>query len=299
MSEIAAGVDNSSRLHPAAQAVVNSTNQERMAFLDEPFWLNYPAVIPILTRLERILERRPPGRPEGMSIIGDPNNGKTHLLEYFHRKHPTGRVEGNKPPIIPVVRIEAPISGSRGDFFNSLCEAIGIPVVRRGGIAKERGLVMTGLRDASTRILIVDEFHNLQSGSFKQQSELTDELKTISNKLRITLIVAGTSRALQPLKRDNQFLSRMPPVMLPPWQLDKNYLGLLKALEGRLPLREPSFLTERSMAELIFAKSRKTIGHTTSIVLEAGRQALLEGRERIDEVLINRADSMNIPWLKV
>ncbi|MBK8794004.1 MAG: TniB family NTP-binding protein [Holophaga sp.] len=146
---------------------------------------------------------------------------------------------------------------------------------------------------------MIDELHQLIAGGEMRKRIIIDELKALSNELKIALVAAGTSRALQVIRLDDQYLSRMPPVILPPWGLNRSYLGLLKALERRLPLREASMLTNRNLAELIYTHSKKTIGNTISLVLEATRLALSEGREQITEDLIKRAVSGDLPWMKV
>lgn len=287
------------RLHPSAQAVLFGSTQSRLEYLDIPFWLNYPGASAILLRLDRIASRPRVGRPEGLLIVGDPDNGKTHLLEYFLRKYPLVIIEGETTLRIPVVYIQAPVGASRKELFQSLCHALHIPEFARGAMDRIRLRVVQALRAADTKVIIIDELHHLIAGGEMRKRIVIDELKALSNELKIALVGAGTTRALQAIRLDDQYISRMPPVGLTPWNLDKTYLGLLKVLESRLPLRDPSVLTDRNLAELIFAHSKKTIGHTVAIVLDACRLALHEGREKVDEDLIRRAGSANLPWMKV
>jgi hypothetical protein len=287
------------RLHPSAQAVILESNQVRLDFLDKPLWISYPAAESILQRLDRILKRPRNGRPEGLSIIGDPNNGKSHLLEYFQRKHPPEIAEQTGTLRLSVVCIQAPVGARHRDLYSSLCKALHIPDLPRGTLSRAKSRVIEALCDAGVKILVIDELHHLIAGGEMQKRIIIDDLKSISNELKIALVGAGTTRALQAVKLDDQYLSRMPPVLLPPWELGTTFLGLLAILETRLPLREPSGLVRQNMAEMIYAHSKRTIGATVSLVLEASRLALQEGHEKLDEDLIRRTGSGNLPWLKV
>ena len=287
------------RLHPSAQAVIFASTQRRLEFLDEPFWVGYPAATAILQRLDRILSRPRVGRPEGLLVIGVPDNGKSHLLDYLKILNPPIPSDGIVTLRIPVVSIEAPVGASRADLFESLCEALHIPDLSRRPLSRLRGRIVHALRDAGVKVIVIDELHNLIAGGEMRKRIVIDDLKTISNILKIALVGAGTTRALQAIRLDDQYESRMPPVMLPPWELNRTYLGLLKAIERRLPLREASVLTDRNLAELIYAHSKKTIGHTVSLILDSARLALHEGQEKLTEDLVRRAGSGNLPWMKV
>lgn len=287
------------RLHPSAQAILFASTQRRLEFLDVPFWLSYPAASAILIRMDRILSRPRVGRPEGLLIVGDPNNGKTHLLDYFLRRNPIVMSGGETAMHIPVVYIQAPVGAGRKDLFQSLCQAIHIPELARGSVDRIRLRVVQALREADVKMIIIDELHHLIAGGEMRKRIIIDDLKALSNELKIALVGAGTTRALQAVRLDDQYISRMPPVGLTPWEHGKAYLGLLKALETRLPLREPSVLTDRNLSELIFAHSKKTIGHTVTLILDATRLALREGHEKLNEDLIRQAGSGNLPWMKV
>ncbi|MBK8794005.1 MAG: TniB family NTP-binding protein [Holophaga sp.] len=137
---------SSNRLHHSAEAMLGASAQDRIQFLEVPFWLNYPAAEAILQRLDRITLRLV-GRPEGLLIVGDPNNGKTHLLDYYLRKNPPVMNPDGTGMTIPVVFIQAPVGAGRKDLFQSLCEGVRIPDLVRGEISWVRHRVNLPFRE--------------------------------------------------------------------------------------------------------------------------------------------------------
>ncbi|MEI7614276.1 MAG: TniB family NTP-binding protein [Betaproteobacteria bacterium] len=287
-------------LDPSAQATLFAAIPNRIAFLEERFWIGYPAAEAILERLNLIMSRPRVSRPEGLLILGDPYNGKTRLLEYFQSLHPP-IISGRRGTIqLPVICIDAPSGARQAYFFDSLSDALHIPGFDRRPVSLVHGRIIQALRDAGTKIIIVDELHNLLSGGEIRKQFILEELKTFSNALKIALVGAGTGRALSVIKDDQQYLSRMPPVMLPPWKLNRTFLGLLKALEARMPLREASNLaSDRNISELIYTHSQNCIGHIVNLILESTRLALNKGHENLTEELFRQACSSSLPWMKV
>ncbi len=287
------------RLHPSAQAVLQASPEERLEFLNKQFWIGYPAAINILMRLEHILSRPQIGRPEGISIIGGSNNGKTHLLDYFLKLHPATLSPGNTTMQIQVLSIEAPVGASRADFFDSLCYALHIPEISSGPMRRVRGRVNQALREAGVKVIIIDELHNLIAGGEMRKRIILEQLKTFSNEHKIAVVGAGTDRALNTISLDEQYMSRMPPVKLPPWKMDRTFLGLLKAIEARMPLNEPSMLTDRNLAEFIFSQSKQSIGHAVGLIVDSTRLAIYKGKEKVTENLIRQVCAGDFPWTKV
>ena len=287
------------RLHPSAQAVFLSSAEERLAFLEKGFWIGYPAAKDILRHLEQILARPSVGRPEGLSIIVASNNGKSHLLEYFLKLHPPTPMAGATTMQIQVLHIEAPVGASSPDFFESMCYALRIPELSSGPVRKRRGRVNKALREAGVKMIVIDEIHNLIAGGEMRSRIILEHLKTFSNIHRISLVGAGTARALQSLKLDEQYLSRMPPVTLPDWNLNRAFLGLLMAIESRMPLREVSMLTDPKLAEFIHSHSKKCIGRTVRLIVDSTRLAIYKGEEKLTESLIRQVCAGDLPWTKL
>ena len=72
-------------------------------------------------------------------------------------------------------------------------------------------------------MLIIDELHNCLSGSSRQQQEVMNALKTLSNELSLNIIGVGTREASLILHTDAQYASRFDILDLPLWKLDEDF----------------------------------------------------------------------------
>lgn len=52
--------------------------------------------------------------------------------------------------------------------------------------------------------MIIDEVHHLLAGSVREQRQLLNQLKFISNELRMPIVALGTSEALYAMQTDPQ-----------------------------------------------------------------------------------------------
>src|SRR5271163_1786000 len=64
------------------------------------------------------------------------------------------------------------------------------------------------LAHASPRMLLIDEIHNLLSCSARDQRAALNAIKYLANKLRISIVAAGTYEALHVMRSDSQIASR-------------------------------------------------------------------------------------------
>ena len=139
----------------------------------------------------------------------------------------------------------------------------------------------SALQYAQTRVLVIDEFNHLQNVG-KRASDLLAAIKGISNELKLSIVAAGTSAAVNALNTDLQMKNRFEPVALNRWALDVEYLRFLKTYEQLLPLSEPSNLSSKDMATKIYGMCGETIGPTVKLLKAAACYSIEKGDERID-----------------
>jgi hypothetical protein len=66
--------------------------------------------------------------------------------------------------------------------------------------------------------MIVDQVHHLLAGTVREQRQSLNQLKFLSNELRMPVIAHGTSEALYAMQADPQIASRFEPMALPRWR---------------------------------------------------------------------------------
>jgi hypothetical protein len=142
-------------------------------------------------------------------------------------------------------------------------------------------MAMRILRATDVRLLVIDEVHNILSGSRMQQRRFLNLLRWLGNELQIPLVAVGTAEALRAIQSDDQLANRFTPFGLPPWKYDEEYLRLLNTLEAMLPLRERSGMEEPAFAQKLLGAAEGILGEVVSLVTTAAVAAVAAGEERI------------------
>ena len=151
-------------------------------------------------------------------------------------------------------------------FFSAVLEALGAPDRSNDRLAAKQDMAMRMLRATDVRMLVIDEVHNILSGSRDQQRRFLNLLRWLGNELQIPLVAVGTAEALRAIQSDDQLANRFTPFNLPPWRMGPEYLRLLNTLEAMLPLRERSGLEEPAMAQKLLTSSEGILGEIVALV---------------------------------
>ncbi len=118
-------------------------------------------------------------------------------------------------------------------------------------------------------------------------------IKTLGNELKIPIVAVGINTAATILSNDPQLASRYSVVKLSTWSLDKEFLGLLKGFEKRLPLRNPSMLYGREKAPLLLKICEGNLGNLHTLLIECTKEAIDVGTEEITVDIIR-----NNQWVR-
>jgi hypothetical protein len=222
-------------------------------------------------------------------LVGPTNNGKTMIVEKFRRSHPPTPASATSRGVadFPVLKIQMPEGPDVPQFFGAVLEEMAFPHLLSDRGSKRKEAAVRLMRDTEVRMLIIDEVHNLLSGSRLQQRRLLNLLRWLGNELKIPLVAVGTAEALHAIQSDDQLANRFEPIALPPWRSGKEYQLLLKTLEAVLPLRCPSELAKPAIANKIVSASEGILGEVVSIVTRAAILAILTGQECISARLLD------------
>ena len=127
-------------------------------------------------------------------LVGPTNNGKTMIVEKFRRAHPAiaATESGDGAARIPVVKVQMPAGPDEGRFFGAILDALGMPCGARDRIAAKQDTAVRVMRATGARLLVIDELHNLLSGTAMQQRRLLNLLRWLGNELQIPLVGVGT-----------------------------------------------------------------------------------------------------------
>jgi type II secretory pathway predicted ATPase ExeA len=270
-------------LQHSIRPLADEDNESRIRRIQSDRWISYGRAELALAALENLLSFPKRTRMPNLLLVGPTNNGKTMVVEKFRRGHPPtpASTASRSVASIPVVKIQMPPAPDEPQFFGAVLEEIAFPHLVSDLGSKRKEAAVRLMRDTNVRVLIIDEVHNMLSGSRLQQRRLLNLLRWLGNELQIPLVAVGTAEALHAIQSDDQLANRFEPIALPPWRSGKEYQQLLKTLEAVLPLRRPSELAKSAIANKILSASEGILGEVVSMVTRAAILAISTGEERI------------------
>jgi type II secretory pathway predicted ATPase ExeA len=270
-------------LLPQIRALVDAPAEMRIRRIRTDRWIGYARAEAALAAMEDLLTFPKRTRMPNLLLVGPSNNGKTMIVEKFRREHMRGAEADVREGAIavPVLKVQMPPAPDERRFFSAVLEALGAPDRSNDRLAAKQDMAMRMLRATSVRLLVIDEVHNILSGSRDQQRRFLNLLRWLGNELRIPLVAVGTSNALRAIQSDDQLANRFTPFSLPPWRFDAEYLRMLNTLEAMLPLRERSSLEEPAVAQKILSAAEGILGEVVNLVTTAAVAAVVSGEERI------------------
>ncbi len=247
-------------LLPSMAAVVELEINERLMKLHSDYWIGYGRAEHALSCLEDLLLRPKRVRMQNMLIIGPTNNGKTMIIEKFKRSHLSYESGDRTHEIIPVLAVQMPSDPTIMRFYSLIMSALGSPVINYRSLVKYETIVLKLLQITQTKILIIDEIHNLLSGSTHKQREFLNVIRFLGNELQLSIVGVGIKDAYLAVRSDDQLENRFNPIILPLWSNDNEFMRLLSSFQKILPLQKPSELVAPDISQLILKRSEGTIG---------------------------------------
>lgn len=277
-----------SHLHPDIRPVARLSAGERVERIRADRWIGYPKAVEAVEKLESLLGWPRKQRMPNLLLVGPTNNGKSMIIEQFRRHHlPVTEADREH---IPVVCVQMPSEPSPLRFYTAILTALGAPVHPRRRIVDLEQLVLTLLRAVGTRILVIDELHNVLAGRGDSRREFLNLLRFLGNELRIPVVGVGTREAYLAVRSDDQLENRFEPFILPVWEEGDQTRSLLASFAASFPLRRRSVIDTDEMMAYLLARSEGTIGELAHLLTTAAVVAVETGMESINQKTLAMAD---------
>jgi hypothetical protein len=276
-------------LHPTVQPLADEDTASRIWRIRMDRWIGYARADAAIEALEELLAFPQRTRMPNILLVGPTNNGKTMIIEKFRRAYSAIDAADSESRVasVPVLAVQMPSGPDESRFFATILDALGMPHDSRARLIALQDAALRTMRLTGVKMLVIDELHNLLSGSRSQQRRLLNLLRWLGNELRIPLVGVGTGEALQAINSDDQLVSRFEPFMLPLWAEGEAYRRLLGTLEAALPLRRPSNLTDPALSAKILTAAEGVLGEVIAIIIRAAVLAVKTGAEAISARLID------------
>ena len=277
-------------LLPAARDMALLSAEQRVTKLQSDYWIGYSRAEQALKRLEELLHSPKRLRMPNMLIISPTNNGKTMIVEKFRRSHLPYESDDGKYEVIPVLMVQMPSDPTIQRFYAAIITALGSPVTRYPSTTRYETMALQLLSATKTKILIIDELHNILAGNGHKQREFLNLLRFIGNQLQLSIVGVGIKDAYLAIRTDDQLENRFEPFILPLWRDDNEFTRLLASFKKVLPLRKSSELADSDIRAIILERSESTIGEIATFLTQAACEAISSGKECIDLEILTRTN---------
>lgn len=262
------------------KSIALKSNKERINYIDGRIWIPYPRAIEALSKLDDLLGRPKIERMPNLFIEGDSNNGKSEILKEFDDRFKP-RIVPNEGTRLDVLMIQAPPKPDEGRLYDHILKKLNVPLNLSEKVTKKFYRTANILSELQVKMILIDEFHNIITGTFNKQREFLTVIKFLANELKLVIVAAGTKDARRVINTDDQLANRFATYELKRWSLDKEFLQLLVSFEARLPLKKKSSLAQKEIALLVFNLSEGLVGEVSQILKEAAKAAIEDGSEQI------------------
>lgn len=273
------------------EITINGTEAEKIGYVRKQKWISYPQAKKILTKLEDLKIYPTVDRMPNLLIVGETNNGKTALINRFYKKNAPYIREGEyNSVVVPVLLIQAPPEPDERSFYNNILEILNAPIINSERSDNKRRRIINLLKQLEVKLLIIDEIHHVLAGTPTKQRVFLNVLKYLSNELKISIVCAGIRDAYNVIQSDAQLANRFETFAIEKWKSNDNFYQLLVNYEALLPLKNPSFLAENSIASKIIAMSDGLIGEINTILMRSAELAIKSGVDKIDHKILDNIE---------
>lgn len=258
------------------------SDSERIAWIRQERWIQYPRAERILYCLTDLIDYPPRDRMPSLVVYGATGMGKTRIVQKFLRDHRSRFDASRGKTRLPVVSIQMPPAPTPQDLYEEILIGMGGIFSQRTTASALRYRIRTLAHQLDVRMLVIDEIHAILAGTFRDQRIILDAIRLLANDLRVPLVCAGTHEANQALMTDQQLADRFDAIELPAWENDQAFQQLLASFESILPLRQPSDFRDPKVHQRILSLTEGVLVRICRLIERAAVEAIRSGRERIE-----------------
>jgi len=283
--------DDLSHLGPGAAELLAAPQDQRIRAILRGRWVEYARAGQGLRILNLLLEHPRTTRMPSIAVYGDSGMGKTMIMQRFRAQHPPlfdGQAGIERTRVLALQ-----LAGKPGErrLYAQILSALGVPQNPRAAVVELEQVALRLMRAMDVQVLLLDEVHNLLSGTFREQRIVLNTLRYISNELQTSLVCFGINDAREAISGDVQLARRLEEFPLTRWAADDAFEDFVLAIIRNLPLRNPTVLSARAMRRML----QVTDGITSKVfrlVHQFAIEAIKSGAERLTDEAVDHWQPM-------
>lgn len=246
-------------------------------------WVGYGRARYVLETLKSLLEREPSMRPQNIVLYGDTNNGKTMLAQTFRDKtNKKYRDEGGKSDEKLVLYAQTPPEGDIRTLLWLILRELDVIAPVNGSVSKHLAQLLHVIPKARTKMIILDEVHNVLAASRNRQETFLQTLKFFSNELRIPIICIGTVEVLRAIQTNQQNGNRFESMQLSRWNYGKGFIAFAGRLAQSMGIDHKEFFRDAKFTASLHRMSEGLTGELRRILAIAICKAQEDGKNQFE-----------------
>ena len=268
-----------------------------------------PQLVSVHDDLDEIVDaaRQEGDKVKGGAVIDSyPGLGKTTIALQFAKRFHRDQVElyGDATPEghqrLPVAFVTLNGSVTIKGLNRALCRFYGIPS-HRGSADELADRALDAVLSCRTKLVVVDDIHFLNPNRSDDRA-VVNHLKYLASVLAVTFVFVGVGVEARRLEFEGysgqeankaQLARRWTPLRVDPFEINtedgrRTWRRLLLGIEQLLVLsrKHPGMLAD-DLSDYLFARSTGHFASLMTIIQRGCRRAILEGDERLSEVLLD------------
>lgn len=208
------GINEFERKTKARQMFMYSPEAVQAGCEFERVYILHPAINAALQAFDRAFQLgRSTSLPQGLCLIGEPGTGKSSLIKYFKDALPASTLFEHG---MGAISIRVQDSPNAGRMVSSLLRALRYPFANTCArtISIKKDLCLDALAQKNTRILFIDEAHNLcrkhtRNVDNTSGTSATEFVREIIDSTGCAVVLAGTSVLDQLESTDHHLANRI------------------------------------------------------------------------------------------
>jgi hypothetical protein len=227
------------------------------------------------------------GEAEGLPIIGESGTGKTSQLENFFAKYPPTENQDGK--IVPVLLTAVPSKPTVKSLAFRMLDDLGVPDPERGTEEEKTRRLRVLIKELGTRVVMFDEFHHfVDQGTLKVMHHVADWLKTLIDKTKVTVVIAGLPSSMSVIDQNVQLARRFSaPIVMPrfDWHMQRDrqqFRSILLGFSNALcRTYECPDLSTEEMGFRIYLATGGLMAYVVRLLRQLERNCITEGKRKL------------------
>ncbi|MDR1995641.1 TniB family NTP-binding protein [Azonexus sp.] len=231
--------------------------------------------------------RRKHGIGEALLLMALSGAGKSTVGRTYHASFP--RQHEAERTYIPVLLVTVPSSPTARSLAGAILEALGFKKLHRGSAPEKTAVLRELFAKCGVEMVILDEVQHLfYPPTVAAFRDLTDWLKNFLEESKVCMVACGLPAAEMVVDSNEQLQRRFSErLRLTPFLLDdeedfREFRGILKAFEAKLPLPVETPLYEANLARRLHVASYGLLAYVVKTLEGTVFAAASAGREVID-----------------